>query len=271
MIEGPPPGMRSSTVWPERPHGDGVAQELSARGHRVVAVDLAWPRHSTNPATARFTHHHRRRPRRGRVDGRRNPWWRASIGAATSSLELAARFPGLTHAVACVDGGFIELSDEFRNLEECAELACPRRIWRACLARVSKLRFEPPTPTGPTRASGPCTPTLTARRRHRAPLAHRANHMTIPALWEHHPPRLYIPDRRTGADDSRQSCRAPPGKEAAVERARRGFVMVRRCGCVEATTISTRSHRSPSRRVVSAPREPRCSRSWVRARRHRPW
>jgi pimeloyl-ACP methyl ester carboxylesterase len=133
-------------------------------------------------------------------------------------IELAARFPGLTHAVACVDGGFIELSDEFAAWEQCAERLAPPHLEGMPASHVEgAIRAAHPdwsdTAVMAMLANFEVRDDATVR-----PWLSRAHHMTIlHALWGHHPRDLYSriaqPVLMIAAKDTNA------GKEAAVEQA----------------------------------------------------
>jgi pimeloyl-ACP methyl ester carboxylesterase len=200
---------------------DGVAQELSARGHRVVAVDLRGHGQSTKPddgfdfTTITDDVHAVIESLGGEKPVVAGQSWGGNV-----VIELAARFPGLTHAVACVDGGLIELSDEFRTWEECAERLAPPYLEGMPASRLeAALRAtHPDWPDAGIRA-------MLANFELRddgtvAPWLSRANHMTIlHALWEHHPRERYPLIAEPVLMIAAKAAEAPAGKEAAVERA----------------------------------------------------
>ena len=200
---------------------DGVAEELSARGHRVVAVDLRGHGQSTKPSVG-YDFTTITDDLRAVVEsvGGEKPVVAGQSWGGNVVIELAARFPGLTHAVACVDGGFIELSDEFRTWEQCAERLAPPHLEGMPASRLeATMRAAHPdwSDTGikgmlanfEVRDDGTVRPWLS-----------RANHMTIlRALWEHHPRDLYPLIAEPVLMIVAKATETPPGKEAAVEQA----------------------------------------------------
>jgi pimeloyl-ACP methyl ester carboxylesterase len=200
---------------------DGVARELSARGHRVVAVDLRGHGRSTKPSGgydfATITD-----DVRAVVDymGGEKPVVAGQSWGGNVVIALAARFPGLTHAVACVDGGSIELSDEFPTWEQCAERLAPPHLEGMLAARLEEaLRAAhpdwPDTGITSTLANFEVRDDGTVR-----PWLSRANHMTIlRALWEQHPRDLYPLIAEPVLMIAAKDAHSPTGKEAAVERA----------------------------------------------------
>jgi pimeloyl-ACP methyl ester carboxylesterase len=200
---------------------DGVAQELSARGHRVVAVDLRGHGQSAKPSNGYdFTTITDDLLAVVSSMGGEKPVVAGQSWGGNVVIELAARFPGLTHAVACVDGGFIELSDQFGTWELCAERLAPPHLEGMPAAPLEDaMRAAHPdwsdAGIGAMLANFEVRDDGTVR-----PWLSRANHMTIlHALWEHHPRDLYpliaepvlmIPAKETEARSA---------KEAAVEHA----------------------------------------------------
>ncbi len=107
---------------------DGVAEGLAALDHSVFAVDLRGHGQSEKPATgydfpsvasdvAAVVRD---------VVGRRAILVGQSWGGNVV-LETANRFPEVTRAVACIDGGFIRLADSFRSWPEAEKALRPPR------------------------------------------------------------------------------------------------------------------------------------------------
>lgn len=201
---------------------DGVAEALATLGHPSAAVDLRGHGRSDKPA--------------GGYDfetvtddlaalvaglGLDRPVAVGQSWGGNLALELAYRHPGVARAIACVDGGLIELSERFPDWAECARVLAPPRLVGTPAAEVEAYarRAHPDWPeTGirgllanfEVRPDGTVAPWLTYDR-----------HMAIlRGLWEHRPstrletlpvPLLLVP---AGGDDD-----AAAEKRAVVERA----------------------------------------------------
>lgn len=105
---------------------DGVAAELAAAGHPVLAVDQRGHGRSSKPDggydMASVTD-----DLRVVVDasGFDRPVLVGQSWGGNVVIEFAARFPDLARAIGCIDGGAIELAEEFPDWERCAEILCP--------------------------------------------------------------------------------------------------------------------------------------------------
>ncbi len=116
---------------------DGVAGELAAAGHGTVAVDLRGHGQSDKPDD-------------GYAPGAVADDLAGLIGALKLArpivvgqswggnvvLELARRHPDKVAAIACVDGGWIHLRDEFASWEDCAEALRPPALTGTPLDQV---------------------------------------------------------------------------------------------------------------------------------------
>ena len=108
---------------------DGVARRLAARGHLVVTVDQRGHGLSSKPddgydvsncaddLALLIDHLGLDRPA---VAGQS---WGGNV-----VLELGHRHPDLVTSIACVDGGFIDLSASFPAWEDCAEALAPPKL-----------------------------------------------------------------------------------------------------------------------------------------------
>jgi pimeloyl-ACP methyl ester carboxylesterase len=170
---------------------EGVGARLAAAGHRVVAVDQ-------------------------RAHGRSDPSDELDLATLTGDLvavaaaleldrpvavgqswggnvvlELAAAHPAAVRAIACLDGGTIELADAFPDADACWDALAPPRWDRGVTLAEVRRRLAADHPDWPAagrdaqlgnlavRADGTVTSVLT-RARHRAILA---------GLWAHRPSR----------------------------------------------------------------------------------
>lgn len=108
---------------------DGVAADLAAAGHPVVAVDQRGHGRSDKP-----DHGYDFATVVGDLVALIEALgWRRPVVAGQSwggnvVIELAATHPELLGAVAAVDGGFIELSGRFASWEECRDVLAPPRL-----------------------------------------------------------------------------------------------------------------------------------------------
>lgn len=206
---------------------DGAAEVLAAAGARVAAVDLRGHGQSDKPD------------------------WGYDFGTVVADLvaviraldlglpvvagqswggnlvlELAVRAPGVARAVACVDGGWIELSRQFPDWEACRDALAPPKLagtpvtefeagvrrrcqgWPESGIQGMLANFE-------VRADGTVAPWLAFER-----------HMAIlRALWEHKPSSLYgrvdVPALLIPAGDKAEANQAaasmPLGRVVVVE------------------------------------------------------
>src|SRR5262245_31388688 len=114
---------------------DGVAEDLAARGHTVVAIDQRGHGRSDAPESAYGNAVAVEDLRAAVVAlGLERPVVAGQSWGGNVVLEYGCRFPGQTRGIVCVDGGIIELADWFPS-------------WEACLAAMT-----PPTLTHLTRA-----------------------------------------------------------------------------------------------------------------------
>jgi pimeloyl-ACP methyl ester carboxylesterase len=176
---------------------DGVAAELAAAGHPVVAVDLRGHGHSTKPDVGPD----------GGPDGGYDmatvaddlhalivelgldrPVVAGQSWGGNVVVELAARHPDASRAIAGIDGGAIELSERFHHWEACAQALRPPAFAGMAAEDFERLLREahPDWPdTGirgtlgnvEVRADGTVAPWLTLDR-------HLA---VLRGLWEHRP------------------------------------------------------------------------------------
>ncbi len=172
---------------------DGVAARLVATGHPVVAVDLRGHGRSSKldgpydvPTVADDL--------AVLIDrlGIERPIVAGQSWGGNVVLELAARHPAAIRGIACIDGGWLELSREFDGWDACrAALAPPRLAGRRLEEIEGHVRSaHPDWPEGGIRgilenfevlADGTVAPWLTFDR----------HLVVLRGLWEHHPAALY--------------------------------------------------------------------------------
>jgi pimeloyl-ACP methyl ester carboxylesterase len=105
---------------------DGVARRLAAHGHRVVAVDLRGhgrseaPEHGYDTDTAADD-----LAGLAGALGLERPVVAGQSWGGNVVLSLAARHPGVAAAVACVDGGWLQLGTAFGSFEQCWAVLAP--------------------------------------------------------------------------------------------------------------------------------------------------
>jgi pimeloyl-ACP methyl ester carboxylesterase len=105
---------------------DGVGRHLAAAGHRVLAVDQRGHGRSDKPdagydmaAVADDLH------ALITATGWDRPVAVGQSWGGNVVVELAARYPGTTAGIACVDGGFIDLRSRFADWDDCARALAP--------------------------------------------------------------------------------------------------------------------------------------------------
>lgn len=172
---------------------DGVARRLADQGHVAVAVDQRGHGRSSKPdsgygvATCADD-------LALLIDelGLDRPAVAGQSWGGNVVLELAHRHPGHTSMIACVDGGFIDLSSTFPTWEACAEALAPPSLagtpvdtmrawversasdWPAEGRAGTMANFE-------VRDDGTVAPWLTYER----------HLQVLRGLWEYHPSQVY--------------------------------------------------------------------------------
>lgn len=174
---------------------DGVASALATDGHPVVAIDLRGHGRSSKPDSGydvatvaddvhRVVDHVCAGPDAPLVAGQS---WGGNV-----VLELAARHPGSVSAVACVDGGTIDLRSRFGSWEDCVQALRPPALAGTPLADVEAMlrRSHPDWPeeaiagtlaSFEVRDDGTVAPWLTLER----------HLQVLRGLWEHRPAARY--------------------------------------------------------------------------------
>jgi pimeloyl-ACP methyl ester carboxylesterase len=172
---------------------DGVAARLVERGHVALTVDLRGHGRSSKPDAPYDT------PTvaddvAALIDrlGLDRPVVAGQSWGGNVVVELAASHPGAAAAIACVDGGWLELAETFPTWEACRDALAPPRLagleavaieafirgahpgWPEAGIRGALANFE-------IRPDGTVAPWLTFER-------HLA---VLRGLWDHHPARRY--------------------------------------------------------------------------------
>jgi pimeloyl-ACP methyl ester carboxylesterase len=172
---------------------DAVAGRLAADGHPAVAVDLRGHGESDQPPDGYDTATAARDlaalcDRLGLVE----PVVAGQSWGGNVALELAARHPGVAHALALLDGGWIHLADAFPDWAACWRALAPPKL-PAAPAQAVRERLRAAHPDWPDSgiegtlgnfavlADGTVRPRL-GRDQHQAILR---------SLWAHRPRELY--------------------------------------------------------------------------------
>jgi pimeloyl-ACP methyl ester carboxylesterase len=207
---------------------DGVAAELTARGHPVAAVDQRGHGHSSKPDDgydfATLTE--------DLIAVMDSLGWTAPLVAGQSwggnvVLELAARYPAAVSGLSLVDGGTMELSARFADWPTCEAALAPPKL-EGLRADDFERMIRNSHPDWPeagiqgTLANMDILPDGTIR-----PWLSRRNHLTILRhLWEHHPSTRYgdvkAPVAIVAAEDPANQ-RWMAGKREEVARAAAGL------------------------------------------------
>ena len=172
---------------------DGVAWRLAQAGHPVVAIDQRGHGHSSKPDSG-YEMATVADDLALLIDAMQ---WKQPLVAGQSwganvVIELAYRHPSSARAIACVDGGFIELKQRFPNWEDAQEVMAPPKMIGMPFVRFQAL-MAGAYPDWPeegrqgqlanfeVRADGTIAPWLTFER-----------HMQVlHGLWEHSPSTRY--------------------------------------------------------------------------------
>ncbi len=168
---------------------DGVASELAAAGHPVVAVDQRGHGLSSKPDDGYdMTTVSDDLAELVAATGFDRPVLAGQSWGGNVVVEFAARFPGVAGAVGCVDGGAIELRRRFPDWEACAAALRPPTLEGTPRAELEAMlrRMHPDWPESgiegtlacfETRDDGTVAPWLTLDR-----------HLSVlRGLWEHRP------------------------------------------------------------------------------------
>jgi pimeloyl-ACP methyl ester carboxylesterase len=168
---------------------DGVAEQLHARGHAVIAVDQRGHGRSDAPEAGYDLD--------TAVDdllalldgvGLSRPVLAGQSWGGNVVLELGWRRADAVRGIACVDGGVIELTDWFPSWDACLTALTPPKLDHLTLAEL-EARIRAQNPDFPDRAIAAYLHCFRARPDSTIePRLQRARHLTIVrSLWEHRP------------------------------------------------------------------------------------
>jgi pimeloyl-ACP methyl ester carboxylesterase len=168
---------------------DGVAEDLHARGHTVVAVDQRGHGRSDAPessydmdtavgdllAVAQAL-------------GLSRPVFAGQSWGGNVVLELGWRHPAAVRGISCVDGGVIELAEWYPTWEACLAALTPPRLDHLTPAEI-EARMRAHSPELPDRAIAAALACFRVREDGRVePRLARHRHLQIlRSLWEHRP------------------------------------------------------------------------------------
>lgn len=218
---------------------DGVAAELDAAGHPVLAIDQRGHGRSSKPDPIGPGFDHNPYDMETVTDDLRtlieasfdtsNGGAPVVVGQSWGGnvvVELAARFPGLTAGVVGVDGGAIELAARFPDWDDAAAALAPPKLVGTPAADIEAMmrRTHPDWPESgiagtmacfAVRDDGTIAPWLTFER----------HLLVLRGLWEHRPmqrfPTITDPVLLIGAEspdaDADWSADKRRGLEAAAE------------------------------------------------------
>ncbi|HUP69611.1 MAG TPA: alpha/beta hydrolase [Acidimicrobiales bacterium] len=170
-----------------------VAERLKAMGHAVVAVDQRGHGRSSKPSGGYelSTFVADLVELLGQLPIRRPALAGQSFGGNVV-IQLAARQPDLVAGVACVDGGWIELSDHFASWEACRSALAPPIFEGKPYDEIEKLLRSGHADWPESAIEGLLANFEVRADRTVAPWLTRPRHIEIlRSLWEHHPSKLY--------------------------------------------------------------------------------
>jgi len=173
---------------------DGVAWRLAELGHPTVAIDQRGHGRSSKPDDdyAMATVADELRELIELWDWTSPPLVAGQSWGGNVVVEFAHRHPGVACAVACVDGGFIELQDRFPDWNDAAEMMAPPKLIGTPMPRLREWMASS-NPDWPEEGrlgqlanfdvldDGTVAPWLTLER----------HLMVLRGLWEHRPSALY--------------------------------------------------------------------------------
>ena len=172
---------------------DGVAEELQARGHTVIALDQRGHGLSDAPESS-YDMDTAVTDIMAVVEALRlpRPVLAGQSWGGNVVLEFGWRHPREVRGIVCVDGGIIELADWFPSWEACLAALTPPRLDHLTLAEI-EARMRAESPQLPDRAIAAALHCFRVREDGRIePRLARHRHLQIVrSLWEHRPSTRY--------------------------------------------------------------------------------
>jgi pimeloyl-ACP methyl ester carboxylesterase len=172
---------------------DGVAEELAARGHTVVALDQRGHGRSDAPESS-YGNAVAVEDLRATVGalGLERPVVAGQSWGGNVVLEYGCRFPAETRGIVCVDGGIIELADWFPSWEACLTAMTPPTLTHLTRAEL-EARIRAGTPQLPDRAVAAALECFRVREDGRIEprLALHRHLQIVRSLWESRPSARY--------------------------------------------------------------------------------
>jgi non-heme chloroperoxidase len=172
---------------------DGVAEELHARGHTVVALDQRGHGRSDAPE-ATYGNDLAVEDLRAVVGtlGLSRPVLAGQSWGGNVVLEFGCRHASDVRGIVCVDGGIIELADWFPSWEACLTAMTPPRLDHLTRAEL-EARIRAGSPQLPDRAVAAALECFRVDEDGRVqPRLARANHLQIVrSIWEQRPSARY--------------------------------------------------------------------------------
>src|SRR5262245_10735193 len=168
---------------------DGVAEELHALGHTVIALDQRGHGRSDAP-DAGYDLDTAVADLQALVKtlGLARPVFAGQSWGGNVVLELGWRHPDAVRGITCVDGGIIELADWFPTWEACLAALTPPRLDHLTPADIAA-RIRAQHPELPDRAIAAALECFRVRDDGRVEprLARHRHLMILRSLWEHRP------------------------------------------------------------------------------------
>ena len=218
---------------------DGVAEELQARGHTVIALDQRGHGLSDAPESS-YDMDTAVTDIMAVVEALRlpRPVLAGQSWGGNVVLEFGWRHPREVRGIACVDGGIIELADWFPSWEACLAALTPPRLDHLTLADI-EARMRAESPQLPDRAIAAALHCFRVREDGRIePRLARHRHLQIVrSLWEHRPSTRYAT-----LETPTLLVLADTGDEARTAGKRRAEALARAAPCLRSHWFSPAHH-----------------------------